>query len=520
MIPEKNEDRTERLNDHDTETEYSEAEEAHATRRISQKPPSEPEPDTEPDEPEKKKGLFEKLQTAYMHAREGRNPKTATPSQDRNAKSSDRSRGLMIIAVAVFFLLFVFIAMFSHSSGSRRDDQARRNKPSLGRPEQAASRGQENHGSPVPLQSADMSGQQANSDEVSPDDVKNTARLRLHPQTVKNLESVPPMDPALEAYRRSQQGIAPPVPPAAPPPTVATVAPRNESDALRKSSLVFVRNSTTGSPQATLQPASYSPEPVLLDRRGSGLLPNGSRLVARLQAAVSTAVKTPVVASIEYNYERDGEIIIPAGTKAFGELKQADRHGTVAVHFHTLQLPDGSVQKIDGTGMSLAYGLLKGSVSGSNRAKRILVRSVTGVGEMAAYLVGGPGGFGAGQLDNSILLRERIASNAGLAGEQEVTNLAVSEQIVVTVPANTRFFIVLVDSNNQNQTPGFMPSGTQHQRTQFAEANSALPSARELRELIELKSELNRMYQQVGATRTSEPAAAPSQQQQQQEQDQ
>ena len=72
--------------------------------------------------------------------------------------------------------------------------------------------------------------------------------------------------------------------------------------------------------------------------------------------------------------------------------------------------------------------------------KRILVRSLTGVGTMAAYLVGGPGGLGgaSGQLDNSILLRERIASNAGLAGEQEVEGLASNENIVVSVPGNTQ----------------------------------------------------------------------------------
>jgi hypothetical protein len=135
---------------------------------------------------------------------------------------------------------------------------------------------------------------------------------------------------------------------------------------------------------------------------------------------------------------------------------------------------------------------------------------------MAAYLVGGPGGFAgaSGALNNSVLLRERIASNAGLAGEQEVTNLATNEQIVVTVAANTRFFIVLVDSNNQDRSPRLMPSGGQRGQTQLAAADSALPSARELQELIDLKSELNRMYQQVAATRTSEPGAAPVPQQQ------
>ncbi len=441
------------------------------------------------------------VRDAYIRARAVRKPKTAVHKQDRDAKSNDRSKAFVIIAVAGFLVGFIMIAMFSHSS--RRDEHARRNKPGLGRPEQIAP-GQENRGSAIPLQSADMSGQQANSDEVSPDDIKNTARLRLHPQTARTLENVPPMDPALEAYRRSQQGIAAPSAPATAPPAVAGVAPHNESDTLKKSSLVFVRNTAAAGLQANVQPASYSPEPVLLEQKGSEVLPQGSRLVARLQAAVSTA-------SIEYNYARYGEIIIRAGTKACGELQQATRRGTVAVHFHTLQMPDGSVQKIDGTAMSLAYGPLKGSVSGSNRAKRILVRSVTGIGEMAAFLVGGPGGFGAGQLDNSILLRERIASHAGLAGEQEVTSLAVSEQIVVTVPANTRFFIVLLDGTNQYRTPRVLPTGTQRPAAQLA--NAALPSAQELRELIELKSELNRMYQQVAATRTAEPVSAPGQQQ-------
>ena len=138
-------------------------------------------------------------------------------------------------------------------------------------------------------------------------------------------------------------------------------------------------------------------EPALLERRATALLPNGSRLVARLQSAVSTAVKAPVVAAIEYNYERDGEIIIPAGAKAFGELQQANRNGNVGIHFHTLQMPDGTTEKIDAGSMSLTYGPLKGSVSGGNTVKRILVRSMTGVGTMAAYPGRRAGWFWRGQ---------------------------------------------------------------------------------------------------------------------------
>jgi len=254
-------------------------------------------------------------------------------------------------------------------------------------------------------------------------------------------------------------------------------------------------------------------EPALLERKATGLLPNGSRLVARLQSAVSTAVKAPVVAAIEYNYERDGEIIIPAGTKAFGELQQANRNGDVSIRFQSLQMPDGTTERIDAGSMSLTYGPLKGSVSGSNKAKRILVRSLTGVGTMAAYLVGGPGGFGgvSRQLNNSVLLRERIASNAGLAGEQEMASLAFNENMVVSVPGNTRIFIVLLEGSGEKSPARTLPAGGRG-TTQFAaDGTSPLPSAQELRELIELKTELNRMYREVAATRTSEPAAPPQQ---------
>ena len=326
------------------------------------------------------------------------------------------------------------------------------------------------------------------------------------------------MDPALEAYRQAKAGYPAPQPPpvvaSAPAPAPPAVPAHNEADALKKSSLVFVSSNSGAATANMIRPVSMTAEPALLERNATALLPNGSRLVARLQSAVSTAVKAPVVAAIEYNYERDGEIIIPAGTKALGELQQANRNGDVGIHFHTLQMPDGTTEKIDAGSMSLTYGPLKGSVSGGNAVKRVLVRSMTGVGTMAAYLVGGPGGFGgaSGQLDNSILLRERIASNAGLAGEQEVQSLAFNENIVVSVPGNTRFFIVLLAGSGQTSPARTAPAGTRGAAQVASNGNAQLPSAEELRELIELKTELNRMYQEVAATRTAGPTGPPQQQ--------
>src|SRR5579884_2194695 len=472
-----------------------------ATERIALR--SEQPPDTE--EPEKQT-VLDKLRGAYARARDGRNRAAATASPARTGKTKDRSKTLLVLALSVILMLFAFVAMFSHSTRGK-ESATRRTTPSLGRPEAPANAAGANRGSVTPLQSADISGQEGSSDQVSAEDVHNTAKMRLRSAPQQTLANLPPMDPALEAYRQSRQGYPPPSPqPAAP----VSAPVKNESDSLKKASLVFVRNTVNSSSEAS-STIPVSTEATLIERRSSSLLPNGSRLVARLQAAASTAVKAPVVAAIEYNYERDGEIVVPAGTKAFGELQQANRNGIVAVRFHTLERPDGTSEKIDGTAMSLQYGPVKGSVSGSNKAKRILVRSLTGVGTMAAYLVGGPGGFSgaSGQLNNSILLRERIASNAGLAGEQEMMNLAMNEQIVVTVPANTRFFIVLQDSGGERTPAMLAPAGSQPGIQYAGSGNSGLPTAQELRELIELKSELNRMYRDVAVTRASEATAAP-----------
>jgi hypothetical protein len=125
---------------------------------------------------------------------------------------------------------------------------------------------------------------------------------------------------------------------------------------------------------------------------------------------------------------------------------------------------------------------------------------------MATYLVGGSGYGGlTGPVDQSILLRERIASNIGLAGEQELMGLAYNQNIVVTLPGNTRFYIVLQDAAIAKQSDLALAAGPAA-RTNIASAGGqALPTAAELRELISLKDELNRMYREVAATRTPDP---------------
>jgi hypothetical protein len=101
-----------------------------------------------------------------------------------------------------------------------------------------------------------------------------------------------------------------------------------------------------------------------------------------------------------------------------------------------------------------------------------------------------------------------------MAGEQELMNLAYSQDIVVTVPGNTRFFIVLQQGAGQEGTrPGVLPAGSGGPGKKAIASNGdrpGLPTAAELRELISLKQELNRMYREVDVTRATSPVGTPA----------
>ena len=116
---------------------------------------------------------------------------------------------------------------------------------------------------------------------------------------------------------------------------------------------------------------------------------------------------------------------------------------------------------------------LKGEVSGKNTGKKILSRTLSGVGTIAAYVVGS-GGAGLNRtITGETLLRDRVAGNIALAGEQELMNAAYAQNISVTVPANTRFYVVLQKAAVSTTTP--VP-------TQIAERPAqslAIPTAQE-----------------------------------------
>ena len=302
---------------------------------------------------------------------------------------------------------------------------------------------------------------------VDEQDLQRTATRQLVPPSRNTesgtLASVPPFP---------EQWQAPPYQPAADGSTQPGDLSKAEKEALEKSSVAYVRNVSAaqgGSPKLA------NSEPVI----DLGL-PTGSRLRARLESAASTAVRTPVLAVIEYNYEREGEIIVPAGAKAVGHIQQADRSGYMTIQFDSLMLPDGAAVPIEGVATDLSLGPPKGKVEGKNTGKNVLVRSLSGIGEVGAMLVG------RGNLDQPLseedMLRERVSNNVGEASDEQVSRLALTEHVVVTIPANTAIYVVLEKTASSRAASGRATLGSSQ--------STGSASTDQLRQLLQLQREL------------------------------
>ena len=174
-----------------------------------------------------------------------------------------------------------------------------------------------------------------------------------------------------------------------------------------------------------------------------GLAP-GYHVAARLESMATTAVHAPVVAVIEYNYERDGEIIIPAGTRAVGKITQADPSGLVNIEFSSLEYPDGSSVPIDAVAADMNLQAVRGKVTGRQRGKNLMVRSLSGIGETAAMIVGAPSVNSS--FSENDLLRMQVANNIGNAGDEQIMQMLTLEHIVVSVPAGSEIYIVFEKS--------------------------------------------------------------------------
>jgi hypothetical protein len=426
------------------------------------------------EEPQTEEDVFtrpewrEIFRQAFDKARRGQQP------TNRRELGRDRSRSLFLLAGTAITVLLLSLGVFSSSNTKKATNGRAPGTPDLGR---RVTPGQERNGqtgSVTPLLSAQNGQPDAGiNEDVTPEEVGRTARpTQLAPAPPSAAVTKPSNAGPYALGRINFSDTAPRQEAAGPSNTV--------SDDLRKPSLVFVR-SDAPSPSRRAAAAAVEENPIAME------LPAGTRLVARLQSVVSSAVKTPVVAAIEYNYERDGEIVVPAGAQVIGRLQQADRSGYVGIRFDTIQMPDGSTQKIDATAMSLSFGPPKGVVSGKKTGTNFVIRALTGIGQAASYVVGS-NGLNA-PLSQGALLRDQIATNIGIAGDQQLNSLAFNQNIVVSVPGNTRFYVVI----EKGTTASEVQAGPA--RPEQAGVGP-LPTAEELRQLMQLRQELSALYQQ------------------------
>lgn len=496
-------------------------------------------------EPEKPPTPLEQLLRKFKKASQGSRP--SSPAT-RKELGKDKSKTLFVLVAAAIGVLLFFLAIFSSPQKPKQQQVwQHRGQPDLGRrvtPGQA----QQQAGSVTPLLNAQVQNQAASSNgEVTPEDIRRTSQPTFGSQPAAPNAAANTLIPLpLYTTANGQRGSTPARVPGTDhgssqryalgkinfPDTAlqkeyaqsgytpdyaasnaqsgATISPK--TDDLKKPSLVFVRNEDADRSLArNLIPAGDSVStPVALTLTQPSLdsiLPPGTRLVARLESPASTAVAGPVVATIEYNYEQDGQIVVPAGSKATGKLEQANPSGYVSLHFTRMDFPDGTSEKIDGISMGLNYGPVKGLVNGRRRGARFLVQTLTGLGTMASYLVGA-GNF-SGPLSESGLLRERIADNVGIAGQNELNQLSFNQKIVVTVPGNTRFYILI----QKTEDVSGRTSTARHESDSASSVRNAqsVPNLGELRELLELQREMSQLYPQ-GASAPSQPSGSQNQQ--------
>lgn len=270
------------------------------------------------------------------------------------------------------------------------------------------------------------------------------SQVNVKPAKTSSLAGVP-------SFADTQQKWEEPKPYGDETPATAMRSQAPQQNTLKEPSLIFVR-SQVQNPLTSFRTDVGSESAPELE------MAPGSRIQAKLQTQISSAVQAPVVAIVEYTYAIGDRVIVPAGARVYGQLQQADPSGLVSVKFDEIVLLDGLREKIDAVGTGLDLGPIKGDVSGKNTGKNFLVRAAAGTGSVLAAIAGNNTSAAFSESD---MLRERLAQNIGTAGDSEVMNLNARTRVVVSVPADTKIYIVFtkheVSSTELHRVPSAKP---------------------------------------------------------------
>lgn len=396
-------------------------------------------------------------------------PELATRPKQRARQQIQQNRFIIIAAGAIVTALLIFVAVsMPHRSGPQRTKSPSAATKGAS-PTDINSENDEKSLFPI-TDSGRPAAKEAHQGFLNEQDLQRTvirsgtsASQTTQPNTMGTLGSIPPFGDKWQAppYERESS------------PTDTSDVSKAEREAMEKPSVIYVRkiSANPAGPQAVNQ---ATPE------FGLGLA-TGTRLRARLDSAASTAALTPVLAVIEYNYEQGGEIIVPAGTKAIGHIREAKRSGYVDLGFDSLLMPDGTSVPIEAAATGLDLRPLRGKVEGKNTGKNALVRSLSGIGQAGSLFLG-QGSLNQ-PLSESDLMRERAASNIGETGDEEISRLAVNQQIVVTVSAGVPIYIILQQTPKSNQP--IAQTGPRNTPT------SSSSNVDQLRQLLQLQQEVN-----------------------------
>ena len=229
------------------------------------------------------------------------------------------------------------------------------------------------------------------------------------------------------------------------------------NDEVTKTRIVFTRKSVPAAADATqyLGPAITN----------FGLEP-GFHVAARLEASATTSVAAPVTAVIEYNYERNGQIVLPAGSRAIGRINSADAHGNMAISFDSVDLPNGPTVPISAVAVDTNLRSLKGQVTGSSRGKAMLVATLSGIGQTTAMMLGNNTSTA---LSGQDLMRSQLSQNMGNTADTQIAKMISNERIVVTLAAGTEFYMVF--------TKAALPQNTAQQASSAANSGHQLISS-------------------------------------------
>jgi hypothetical protein len=362
------------------------------------------------------------------HPLENHETSVAPPSEGKPFVMSSRAGGsggkdnttkMMIFAGAALVLLVAFFGFISTKGSNKkkvRADQA--GKPNLGRVVTPNAPGQL-----VPADKMAVQSSTAKTGSLEANDIEKTkgssSSTQKSPAASKTLGDVaqfhqPNTDPehlknwSPEPYPGTSQSSN----------GQQTQEAQKEQEEYAKPSLVFVAHETTGASKGGLQLA------VEPDNFG---LESGYHVAARLEAMASTALHAPVTAVIEYNYERDGRVLIPAGSRAVGKITQADASGIMNIEFSSIELPNRQSLPIAAIAATTSLQALKGQVTGKNAGRSLAVRSLAGLGEAGSMLVGH--GSVNSAVSESDLIRQRAAENIGSGADAQVMTLMTTQQV-------------------------------------------------------------------------------------------